>query len=318
MPDRVIVTEELDEAKAAWLAERVDLVRHRFDAPGFQEALSDADGLIVRTYTRVDEALLDLAPRLRVVGRAGVGLDNIDAGACRARGVEVVHTPDANTQAVVEYVLGLLLDRFRPRTVLRPDATEDDFFALRKSEVGIELADKTLGVIGFGRIGQRLGRAAAALGVRVLATDVRPETELRETAGDYAWAFLPEGELLERADIVTLHADGRASNRHMIDGPRLARLRPDAVLVNAARGFLVDGAALAAWLTEHPDAYAILDVHDPEPPPADDPLRRLRPPNARLLPHLASRTRTALQNMSGVVEDVDRVLRGERPRFPAP
>lgn len=316
MTHRVIVTEELDEAKAAWLGERLELVRHRFDAPGFSGALAGADGLVVRTYTRVDAGLLAQAPKLRVVGRAGVGLDNVDVAACRAAGVEVVHTPDANTQAVVEYVIGLLLDRFRPRTDLPADAGDAGFFALRKTEVGEELAGKTLGIVGFGRIGKRLGRAAAALGVRVLATDVLPEAKLRAAAADHPWEFLPEAELLGRSDVVTLHADGRAANRHMIAGPQLARLRPDALFVNAARGFLVDAEALAGWLRDHPAGSAALDVHDPEPPPAGSPLRGL--PNARLLPHLASRTTTALANMSAVVEDVDRVLRGEAPRFPAP
>ena len=316
MQHRVVVTEELDEARAAWLAERAEVVRHRFNALGFGDVLAEADGLIVRTYTRVDAGLLAQAPKLRVVGRAGVGLDNIDVAACRAAGVEVVHTPDANTQAVVEYVLGLLLDRFRPRTDLPADADDAAFFGLRKTEVGAELAEKTLGIVGFGRIGKRLGRAAAALGLRVLATDVLPEAELRATTGDYAWEFLPEAELLERSDVVTLHADGRASNRRMIGAVQLERLKPDAVFVNAARGFLVDAEALVGWLRKHPGGFAVLDVHDPEPPPADSPLRSL--PNARLLPHLASRTATALANMSGVVEDVDRVLRGEAPRFPAP
>ncbi|BAM05307.1 NAD(P)-dependent oxidoreductase [Phycisphaera mikurensis] len=316
MAHRVIVTEELDEAKAAWLGERVDLVRHRFDAPGFERALAGADGLIVRTYTVVDEALLAAAPRLKVVGRAGVGLDSIDVAACRAAGVEVVHTPDANTQAVVEYVLGLLLDRFRPRTDLAADAGDAAFFALRKSETGVELAGMTLGILGFGRIGKRLGQAAAALGMAVVAADVLPEQTLRAAAGDYAWDHLSQAELLERADVVTLHADGREANRHMIGAAELERLKPGALFVNAARGFLVDGAALAGWLRANPGGSAVLDVHDPEPPPADDPLRTL--PNARLLPHLASRTVVALANMSGVVEDVDRVLRGQTPRHPAP
>ncbi len=316
MAKRVVVTEELDDEKAAWLGERVELVRLRFDAVGFDGALATADGLIVRTYTVVDAAMLAKAPKLRVVGRAGVGLDNIDVEACRAAGVEVVHTPDANTQAVVEYVLGLLLDRFRPREDLPPGAGDAAFYALRKTAVGEELAGKTLGIVGFGRIGQRLGRAAAALGVRVIACDLLPEAQLRETTADFEWSFARLPTLLGEAGVVTLHADGRSANRHLLDAAALARLRPDAVLVNAARGLLVDGAALAGWLRDHPAGFAILDVHEPEPPAADDPLRTL--PNARLLPHLASRTTTALANMSGVVTDVDRVLRGETPRFPAP
>ncbi len=314
-PPLTLITETLDPAAAEWLGERarVEWVGHD-DEASMGRWLPEADAMVVRTYTKVDPALLDRAPKLRVVGRAGVGLDNIDVAACRGRGVEVVYTPDANTQAVVEDVLGLMLDAYRPRTDLPDHADAAMFHALRKTEVGVELADLTLGIVGFGRIGKRLGRVADALGMAVHVCDLLPERELREAVA-FPFAFMPNEALYASSDIVTLHVDGRASNRGMIDAAALSRFRPDALFINAARGMLVDAGAVAGWLLSNPAAGAVLDVHDPEPPPADYPLWGVA--NCRLLPHLASRTHTALANMSWVVRDVAAVLAGERPRHPA-
>ena len=311
-----LITETLDPAAAAWLGERarVEWVSHDDDEL-LATRLPEAEALVVRTYTQVDAALLDAAPRLRVVGRAGVGLDNIDVPACRSRDVEVVYTPDANTQAVVEYVLGLILDRYRPRTDLPNFADAATFHALRKTEVGRELAEMTLGIVGFGRIGKRLGRACHALGISLNVCDLLPEAELR-VATDYPFKYVPHNEIYGSSDIITLHTDGRSTNRHMIDAQAIDHFRDDAMFINAARGMLVDADALAAWLRGHPAAGAVLDVHDPEPPPPSYPLYGLS--NCRLLPHLASRTHTALANMSWVVRDVAAVLAGEAPTYPAP
>ncbi|MEM9753518.1 MAG: NAD(P)-dependent oxidoreductase [Planctomycetota bacterium] len=316
-PPKVVITERLDEACTAWLEEHATVVWHRFDEPGLDAALADADGLVVRTYTQVDDALLDRAPNVKVVGRAGVGLDNFDLAACERRGVRVVYTPDANTQAVVEYVLGLMLDHVRPRTPFPADADDAGFHALRKTEVGRQLDEMTLGIVGFGRIGKRLGQAAHAIGMNVWACDVLPEVELRKAVA-FPFEFKPHAELYAGSHFVSLHADGRPSNRHLVGHDAFAVMRDDAVFINAARGVLVDHDALTHWLTRRPAGHAYLDVHDPEPPtrPEQAALRGL--PNASLLPHLASRTHTALANMSWVVRDVVRVLEGQAPEFPAP
>lgn len=312
---KVVITETLDEQCAAWLGERCEVVWHRHDAPGLGGALKDAEALIVRTYTRVDEALLDQAPRVKVIGRAGVGLDNFDLDACRRRGVRVVYTPDANTQAVVEYVFGLILDHCRPRTVLEPGTDAEAFHALRQSEVGIELADLTLGIIGMGRIGKRIATVAHALGMNVMGCDLLSEAEVRRGLPGVPFAFVDHAALYAGSDILTLHADGRSSNRHMMNRQAFERFRDDALFINAARGMLVDHEALADWLDDHPGALAVLDVHDPEPPSADFALYGRD--NALLLPHLASRTDTALRNMSWVVRDIVAVLAGEAPTYPA-
>lgn len=318
-----LITETLDPACADWLAERCDVVWAKADgrddgaADALDAHLPTADALVVRTYTQVNDALLDKAPNLKVVGRAGVGLDNIDVAACRARGVEVVYTPDANTQAVVEYVFGLMLDWARPRTDLpaHPEGDAARFHQLRKTEVGKQLDQLTLGILGFGRIGKRIGAVAKSVGMGLKVLDLLPEAEMRKAVA-YPFEWIEHSTQWAKCHVVTLHTDGRPRNKHLIDAAWLEQLRDDVLLINAARGMLVDQSALAAWAAAHPDARVVLDVLDPEPPAADEPLRGL--PDVRILPHLASRTHEALANMSWVVRDVARVLEGDTPQCPAP
>jgi phosphoglycerate dehydrogenase-like enzyme len=305
----VIITEAIHDSSTAWLANRCDLAQLRASDAGFLPALARADGLVVRTYTTVDAEMLDGAPRLRVVGRAGVGLDNIDVVACLARGVAVVHTPDANTQAVVEYVLRLLGEAFRPLHRLDHAVDETTWATLRSAIVAPRQLDELkFGVLGAGRIGSRVAALAATIGCRVIFNDLREVDVPGASAVDV-------DALFAECDVVSIHVDGRSSNRHFVGDRLLGRMRPDAVLINTSRGFVVDGAALAARLTASPSCRAYLDVHESEPIRAGDPLLDLA--NAHLYPHLASRTRTAMANMSDVVRDVWAVLDGRPPRWPA-
>jgi phosphoglycerate dehydrogenase-like enzyme len=301
----VIQAERLHEESASWLAERCTLVCASPGEPAFEESIGRAAALVVRTYTRVDAALLARAPALRVVGRAGVGLDNIDVDACRARGIEVVYTPDANTTAVVEYVFALLLDALRPRTSLQEPVTMARWAELRRElSAARQLADVTLGIYGFGRVGSRVSRVGAAFGMHVLFHDL---IDIPENARSGATPVNRES-LLADSDVVTVHVDGRPSNRHLLDADAFARMRPNAVFLNTSRGFVVDAAALAAWLRAHPLAQALIDVHEPEPFAGDYPLLGLH--NVRLSPHIAAATATADRKMSSVVEEVWRVLNG--------
>ncbi len=317
MPPRVLITETLAESAANWLAQQSDMAWCAYDDPGLDAELAEAEGLVVRTYTFVDKAFLDRAPKLKVIGRAGVGLDNIDLQACKQRGVRVVYTPDANTQAVVEYVLALMLDHFRPRTDMPDHVDAETFHNLRKTEVGTQLDQLTLGIVGFGRIGKRLGQAAHAIGMNLLVCDLLPEPELRKTV-DYPFDFIDHKTLYADSNIVSIHVDGRPDNRHMINADALTHLRDDCLFINAARGMLINAEALADWAKTHSKAQIILDVHAPEPPPSalgSYPIYDL--PNVRLLPHIASRTHQALNNMSWVVRDVVKVLEGDEPSYAA-
>ena len=188
----VVQSEHLDAEAAHWLAERCRLVACPHDSPGFSAALADADGLVVRTYTIVNQALLSKAPKLKVVGRAGVGLDNIDVAACRARSIEVVYTPDANTQAVVEYVFALLLDVLRPRVTLPRAVDAKEWHRLREETVGRrQLNELTIGLLGLGRVGKGVAKAAAALGCRVLFNDIATIPADQRFGAQSAWMLNP-------------------------------------------------------------------------------------------------------------------------------
>jgi D-3-phosphoglycerate dehydrogenase len=307
MPDLplVLVTEGSDATPLAWLKERARVVEAAPGSPAFEAALPDAVGMVVRTYTKVNAALLARAPELRVVGRGGVGLENIDVPACRARGVEVVYTPDANTLAVGDFVIGFALQLLRPWAFFRDRVYEPaEFKRLRDTLRGVQLNELTIGVLGMGRVGRRVGHVAAnGFGARVIYNDVldeRPHLTFPATAVDRPTLF-------READVVTLHVDMRPGNEHLVGAPLLALMKPTAIL---------DDAALAAAIRGKRIAGAAIDVFDPEPPRADYPLLGLD--NVLLTPHMAARTRTAIENMSWVVRDVVDVLNGRPAKYPAP
>lgn len=307
----VVVTEHLADAAARWLAERCEMRICANDAE-LPTMLRDADALVVRTNTWVTAELLAQANRLRVVGRAGVGLDNIDREACHERGIAVVHTPEANTQAVVEYVLCVLGDALRPREMLDAPVSDMKWRELRRTVVGYrQMNELTLGVLGLGRIGSRVAQIARAIGMRVLFHDI---AEIPHERRHEAELVNPE-TLFERSDVISIHIDGRAENRSYVDDSFIRRMKPEVIFINTARGFVVDVQALASFLEDYPDAQAMIDVHEPEPFGEEYPLLGL--PNAKLYPHLASRTETAVENMSWVVWDVMAVLEGKEPCFRA-
>jgi phosphoglycerate dehydrogenase-like enzyme len=310
----VLVTEDSDPTPLAWLKERARVVEAPPGSPQFDAALPEAVGLVVRTYTKVSAALVARATKLKVVGRGGVGLENIDVPACRARGVEVVYTPDANTLAVGDFVIGYALQLLRPWAFFRDRVYEPpEFKRVRNTLRGAQLDELTFGILGMGRVGRRVGHVAAnGFGARVIYNDlldVRPLLTFPATAVDRPTLF-------READVVTLHVDMRPGNEHLVGAPELALMKPTAILINASRGEVLDDAALAAALRAKKIAGAAIDVFAPEPPGPDYPLLGLD--NVLLTPHMAARTHTAVENMSWVVRDVLDVLNGRRPKYPAP
>ena len=310
----VLVTEGSDATPLAWLKERARVVEAAPDSPEFNAALPDAVGMVVRTYTKVNAALLARGPRLKVVARGGVGLENIDVKACRARGVEVVYTPDANTLAVADFVFGYALQLLRPWAFFRDHVYDPaEFKRVRDTRRGVQLNELTIGILGMGRVGRRVGQVAAnGFGMRVIYNDlpdVRPHLTFPATAVDKPTLF---GE----ADVVSLHVDMRPGNEHLVGGPLLGQMKPTAILINTSRGEVLDDAALAAAIRGKNIAGAAIDVFDPEPPKADYPL--LGFDNVLLTPHMAARTYTAIENMSWVVRDVVEVVNGRPPKYPAP
>lgn len=304
----IVVSEPLEDHALAYLAEAGCEVR-RVEASEAIEHIGDADGLVVRTYTQVNAELLAQAPKLKVVGRAGVALENIDVPACRAAGVEVVHTPAANTLAVVDYTIAMILMMNRRFWFLDGPVSPEQFHKVRKQSFGRFLSDMTLGIVGVGRIGSRVGRAAAGLGMRVLTNDIRP-VEL-----DYPAEPVEKDRLYAESDIVTIHVPLTDRTRGLIGAEALGRFKPGAQFINAARGECMDPAAVAEAVRSGRLSAAAIDTHNPEPIPADYPLWGLD--NVMLTPHIAARVPAATAAMCDVVHDVVRVLRGEPPAYPA-
>ncbi len=303
----VVVTEPLDQRSLAWLAGHADVRRVEIDQLG--QHIGEADGLIVRTYTQVNEALLAKAKRLKVVGRAGVALDNIDVPACRARGVEVVHTPEANTLAVVDYTVRMIIELNRRFWPMTGPVTAEQFLATRKNKYGRFVSGLTLGIVGAGRIGSRVGRAAAALGMTVLYNDIK-DVQL-----DYPAQAVDKPALYARSDVVTLHVPLTELTRNLINAETLRQFKPGSLLINAARGACVVAADLAEAIRDGRLSGAAIDCHEPEPPPADYPLFGLA--NVILTPHIAARVPAALAAMCDVVFDVAAVIEGRKPNYPA-
>lgn len=311
----VLVTEGGDPGPAQWLREQVDVIESSPTDPDLDRHLARADGLSVRTYTRVDARFLDRAPRLRVVGRGGVGIENIDVKECRRRGIEVVYTPDANTLAVGDFVFGYMLQLLRPWCFFRDRAYEPaEFKRVRTSFRGRQLNELTIGILGMGRVGKRVGHiAASGFGMRVLYNDL---LDIRPESLGFPAKAVDKPTLYREADVLTLHVTMLPGNENLVGRDQLAMMKPDAILINTSRGEVLDARALAEAIRGGRLYGAAVDVYHPEPPAADFPLLGL--PNVLLTPHVAARTDTAQANMSWVVRDIVAVLRGEKPKYPAP
>lgn len=249
-------------------------------------ALSKADALIVRSATRVTPGIMDAAPRLKAIGRAGVGVDNIDLPEATVRGVPVMNAPAGNTVSAAELAFALLMAS--ARKIVAADRSVRGGEWKRSAFAGTELRGKTLGLVGAGRIGGEVARRAQAFGMTVCAYDPYLTEERAEKMG-VTGATLEE--VLRESDFVTLHVPLTAGTRGMIGPEELASMKPGAILVNAARGGVVDEEALAQALASGHLGGAALDVYSSEPVPDDSPLRSA--PNLVLTPHLGASTADA-------------------------
>ena len=304
----VVQTENLPQVCSDWLAEHCVLHICPVDSLRFKELLPAVEGLAIRTYTLITKELLDQTPKLKVIGRAGVGVDNIDLLACEEKNVSVVHTPDANTNSVVEFVLTTMLSHLRNLKIVDKSLKQPEWNTLRDSCVTPkEFSETTIGIIGFGRIGSRLGKLSNSLGFNVVFHDL---LKIEDT---HDCEQVELAQLLSVSDVVSVHVDGRIENKHLCDTSVFEQTKSTMLFINASRGFIVDAYALADFLLHHPNASAVLDVHDPEPITNGYPL--LHVPNTTLFPHLACKTKTAMLNMGWVVKDIVAVLRGEEPSF---
>ncbi|MDH4061554.1 MAG: hydroxyacid dehydrogenase, partial [Aquincola sp.] len=269
------------------------------DAPRLKAAAAGADVLIVRNRTQVRGDLLAALTRCRVVGRLGVGLDNIDVPACEARGMTVIPATGANALSVAEYVIAgaMLLLRGAYQSTGAVAAGQWPRNALSN---GREIAGKTLGLIGFGSIGQLTAKLARALGMPVIAYDAMMDADHPAYA---ATAVRAAGldEVIAAADVVSLHVPLVDSTRNLFDARRIASMKKGAVLVNTARGGIVDEAALAAALKSGHLGGAAIDVFGSEPLPATDHFKDC--PNLLLTPHIAGVSAESNERVSFLIAD---------------
>jgi phosphoglycerate dehydrogenase-like enzyme len=276
-------------------ADRADLVAR----------LRDAEAVFL-DYSTLDAEVLGQCPRLRFVCFLGIGYASyVDVAEARRRGIVVTYTPDYGATSVAEYALGMLLALTRHIGAAFASLREGQWKPGRFQ--GIELKDKTLGIVGLGPIGAEMARLAAGIGMRLVGWTRRPTPDRAR----HGLALVPLEDLFARADVVSLHLSYTPESHGLVSRALLERMKPGAFFVNTARARIVDNVALAELLQSGRIAGAALDVHEEEPPPADYPFRRL--PNVLITPHIGYNTREAGANMLRIaIETLEAHVRGER------
>ncbi|WP_325199922.1 hydroxyacid dehydrogenase [Oscillibacter sp.] len=287
---RVYISEPIHPAASALLAERFEVVQGR-DRRRLAEEAQGCAGILVRV-AEITAEIMDAVPTLRVVAKHGVGVDNIDVAAATARGILVVNAPTANSNAVAEHTVTLILAACKRLTVL-DQAVRRGAFSKRNQYTLTELRGKTVGLVGLGRIARLAARKLSGFDVELIGSDPFVSKEAAAAAGV---ELVTTEDLFQRADVVSLHAPLTAETHKMVDSHLLGLMKPSALLVNASRGPIVDEEALIRALREGRLGGAALDVFDPEPPKEDNPLFGMD--NVVVSPHNAALTDQALVAMA--------------------
>lgn len=309
---KFMVTEPIHEAGMEVLRAAGEVVM----ASGQDEAtliaeVGDIDGMVLRAKGRITRRVLENAPKLKVVGRHGVGVDNIDLEAATECGVQIVYTPLATVEGVAEHAVAMML-ALSKQLGIAERMIRAGRFAERYGIEGREMRGRTLGVIGCGRIGRRVAQICRmGFDMPVLYADVVPAPELERDLGARRVSL---EELLTTAEYITVHVPLLPETTKMIGREQFALMKPEAMFFNLARGPVVDEAALIEALQEGRIAGAGIDVFEQEPTPSDNPL--LAMDNVVVTPHVASSTAEALRMMALVAEDVVAVVQGRPPKFP--
>lgn len=281
------------------------------DEAHLKEAVADCDALLVRTRATVTRAVIESAARLRVIGRGGVGLENIDVDAARERDIAVVYTPHASTDAVADLTVGMMIALLRNIRGCDAMVRTGHFWEAREGSCSREMSELTVGIVGMGRIGRAVARRCRnGFGMIVLYNDIVFPGWL-----DFVATPVTKDQLYAQADVVSLHVPLTETTRNLIDVTALKEFKKGTVLINTARGGVVDSLALADALAAGTLAGAAMDVFDPEPLPVNHPL--MQAPNTLFTPHIGSRSIAGLARMNDVVEDVVRILQGRSPLYPA-
>ncbi len=307
---KILLTDGLEESGQSILREAAQVDnRPTITADELLTVVGEYDALIVRGRTKVTQAVLEAGKNLKVVGRAGVGVDNIDLKAAKVCGVTVVNAPLGTTIAVAELAMGMLLSLVRE--LPRADAGMKAGKWLKKEFEGTELYGKTLGVIGYGRIGAAVGKRAAAFDMKVLGYDpLLSADQIRERGAEPA----SMDEVLAKSDLITLHIPLTDQTRGILNAEAFAKMKKGAYIVCAARGGVIDEAALLAALESGQVAGAALDVFSPEPPAPDSPL--VKHPKVAATPHIGAQTVEAQGRAAvDISSEVLAALRGDTLRW---
>jgi len=290
------------------LPEGFDLIIRRAGEP-VEAVLPQADFALVAT-TPLPGSAFASAPRLRLVQHQGVGYNQTDVGAAAARGIPVALCPAGTSIGVAEHVFLLILALYKRLREADGSMRQGMFFQWELRSRSFEMYGKTMAIIGLGRIGREVAKRSQAFGLRLIYSDLHRAPA--EVERDYGATFVSFEECLVRSDILSLHLPLTQATHHLIGRQELSRMKPAAVLINTARGPLVDEIALVEALQSRQIAGAGLDVYEAEPPPQDHPLFRLE--NVVLTPHIAAGTRDALvAKMDACFENMQRIIRGEPP-----
>jgi D-3-phosphoglycerate dehydrogenase len=294
---KVLISDNLHEAGIAILEAHPNI--EVVNRPGMKpeelkEVIKDADALVIRSATKVTEDLINAAPRLKVVGRAGTGLDNVDIPAASKRGIVVMNTPGGNTITTAEHAISLMLAMARNVPQASQSMRENKWE--KKKFQGTEIFNKTLGIIGLGRIGSVVAERGVGLRMRVLGYD---PFITKEVAANLGVELVSLDELLARSDFITIHTPKTKDTSKLLNREAIRKMKPGVRIINCARGGLIDEAALLEALQSGKVAGAALDVYENEPPPAEWPLRQL--PNVVCTPHLGASTEEAQANVAVAV-----------------
>jgi D-3-phosphoglycerate dehydrogenase / 2-oxoglutarate reductase len=302
----VLLTHSIDPEAAPLISSVAEVrILSQPDEAGLLREITEVDALLVRMPVTAEA--IGAGKRLRVVARHGVGLDYIPVDVCTELGIPVTFTPDANTESVAEHVIGSMI-ALAHRIAPADRAIRQGNWSWRDNNVGLDLFGRTLGVIGLGRIGSRVSEVAhQAFRMKVLVHDPYLPPDF---VGPPGVTRINLDELLSRSDFVTIHVPLTPQTKHMLNSARIGSMKRGAFLINAARGGLVETAALAKALVDHHLAGAALDVLEDEPPRSDNPLLGLE--NVLITPHSAALTEEAMSRMGmTAAEDIVRVLRGQ-------
>ena len=309
----VFLFEDMHEEGKAILREKADIsFAERYDEDYLIGKVKEAEGIIIRANGKVTRRLMDHAPKLRVVGRHGVGVENIDIEAATEKGVWVVYTPDANTLSVTEHFFGLAIMLSKMIRKGERAFREERRWEARYQYIGNELHGKTLGILGFGRIGKAIGRTAYhGFDMKILYYDAFRFEEMEKEIGAVKLGL---EELLGRSDFVSVNLPMLPETKGVLGAREFGLMKKTAYVLNLARGPIWDEKALYSALKEGRIAGAGTDVYEVEPPPKD--LSLLELDNFIGTPHMAAHTEEALSRMSRVAVDILRVLEGKEPVYP--